>query len=67
MWVVPPEDDSDTDTIGIPTINTIMNSPIKEFVINMKVLWKVLYWTTGLDIVMKEDTKTNVSSLSGND
>jgi hypothetical protein len=65
--VVPPEDDSDTDTIGIPTINTIMNSPIKEFVINMKVLWKVLYWTTGLDIVMKEDTKTNVSSLSGND
>ena len=44
-----------------------MNSPIKEFVINMKVLWKVLYWTTGLDIVMKEDTKTNVSSLSGND
>ena len=65
--MVPPEDDSDTDTIGIPTINTIMNSPIKEFVINMKVLWKVLYWTTGLDIVMKEDTKTNVSSLSGND
>jgi hypothetical protein len=41
-----------------------MNTPIKEFITNMKVLWKLLYWTTGLDIMMKEDTKTNVPSLS---